>query len=219
MPDLMLYHAYTACTRVTLTALEQVGAPYVDHMLDMGRGEHRSPDYLALNPQGKVPALLVDGVLLTENLAILSWLSETFPEAGLLPRPADSLARAGVLSDLAWVSSSWHPSVRALKAPFMWTTGDIAPVKEKGGQLLTGLIGLLVRRLDGQDWWYGAQWSIVDTYLWWACINAEIGGFDLSPFTGITGWRARNENHPALVRALAREKAALSALKERQGQA
>lgn len=214
--DLKLFHAFTACTRVTLTALEQAGVPYDDHLLDMARGEHRSAEYLAINPHGKVPALLVDGRLLTENGAILRWLNAEYPSAGLFPEAGSELETARQLSDLLWVSSGWHPYVRAVKVPFMWTTGDHAPVRERGCELVSGVLRQLEQRLDGQDWWYGSQWSIIDTYLWWACINAEIGGFDLAPFAGITGWRARNEAHPALVRALRREAAAQTALEQKQ---
>ncbi len=214
--DLKLFHAFTACTRVTLTALEQAGAPYDDHLLDMAKGEHRSAEYLAINPHGKVPALLIDGRLLTENGAILRWLNAEYPSAGLFPQVSSELETARQLSDLLWVSSGWHPYVRAVKVPFMWTTGDHAPVRERGTELVSGVLRQLEQRLDGQDWWYGSQWSIIDTYLWWACINAEIGGFDLAPFAGIAGWRARNEAHPALVRALRREAAAQAVLEQKQ---
>lgn len=214
--DLKLFHAFTACSRVTLTALEQVAVPYADHLLDMAKGEHRSAEYLAINPHGKVPALLVDGRLLTENGAILRWLHGEYPAAGLFPAVASDLAAARQLADLLWVASGWHPYVRAVKVPFMWTTGDPAPVRERGTELVAGVLRQLEARVATQDWWYGEQWSIVDTYLWWACINAEIGGFDLSPFAGIADWRARNEAHPALVRALAREAAAEAALRNEQ---
>lgn len=214
--ELTLYHAYTACTRVTLAALEQVGEPYRDRMLDMQKGEHKAPAFLEINPQGKVPALLVDGEVLTENGAILLWLHARYPEAGLLPPAADDFARARHVSDLLWVASAWHPSVRAVKVPFMWTTGDHAPVRERGSQLVTALARTLEQRLADRPWWYGDGWSIVDTYLWWACINAEIGGFDLSAFPGLADWRARNEAHPALVRALARERAAFEALSQEE---
>jgi glutathione S-transferase len=213
---LKLFHAYTACTRVTLTALEHVGAIYDDELLDMARAEHRAPEFLAINPQGKVPSLLVDGALLTENGAILRWLDSEYPEAGLFPRTLNDIEYARQTSDLFWLSSGWHPYVRAVKVPSLWTTGDIAPVRERGTQLVAGVLRQLEQRLAGQNWWYGSDWSIIDTYLWWACVNAEIGGFDLSAFGGIADWRARNEAHPALVRALAREKAALGRVRNTQ---
>ena len=218
MNEFKLYHAYTACTRVTLTALEEVGVDYDDHMLDMSVREHLSPEYLAVNAQGKVPALAIGDDVLTENGAILSYLNERFPEAGLLPHAGDALARAHILSDLFWVSSGWHPVVRANKVPFLWTVGDHLPVREKGRQLLTPLVRQLDEKMLRQPWWFGDTWSIVDIYLWWAYINAEIGEFPLEGWEGIAAHRARCEARPALQRALAREEAAHLALQRRKAQ-
>lgn len=214
MPELKLYHAHTACSRVTLTALEQVGVPYDDHMINFRSGENRQPAYRALNPQGKVPCLLVDGRPLTENLAILRWLHATWPQAGLFPPAANAWDEAQQLSVLSWISSAWHPTVRAVKVPMMWTTGEEAPVRERGGQLFSALLDLLDGELAQRRWWFGEDWSIVDTYFWWACINSEFGGFDLSGWTNIARHRADNEAHPALQRALAREAAAHAAMME-----
>ena len=131
MPDLKLFLFPGACSRVSLTALEQTGAAYETVMIDLMQGEHTRPDYRATNPRGKVPALLVDGKLLSENAAILRWLDRTYPAAGLFPQPADEWDAAQQLSDLFWVSSVWHPYVRANKMPSRWTTGDPAPVRSR----------------------------------------------------------------------------------------
>ncbi len=213
MPDLKLFHAYTACTRVTLTALEATGADYRDHMIDFMAGENRTPDYLAISPGGKVPCLLVaDGEPLTENGAILRYLHKTFPDAGLFPQARDAWEEAQQLSALFWVSSGWHPSGRAVKVPFMWTTGDVEPVRERGRELFSGLLDQLDAEMAERRWWFGEEWSIVDTYLWWAYINSEFGGFDLSPWKNVARHRADNEAMPQLQRALAREQAAQDAL-------
>lgn len=219
MPELHLYHAHTACTRVTLAALEHVGVPYTDTMLDMTRGEHRAPAYLAVNPLGKVPCLLVDGEPLTENGAILRWLHATWPEAGLFPPAATALDEAHQLAALFWVASGWHPTVRAVKVPFMLTTGDPVPVKARGEQQYSILLDRLDAEMARRRWWLGDEWSIIDTYLWWACVNSQFGGFDLSPWTNVSRYLADNAAHPALVRALAREEAALARMTEGKGKA
>lgn len=212
MPDLKLFHFPGACSRVSLTALEHVGAVYADEMVDLLKGEHRTAGYRATNPRGKVPALLVDGQLLSENAAILRWLDRTYPEAGLFPVPSDDWEAAQQLSDLFWVSSVWHPYVRANKAPMRWTTGDIVPVRERGVELLTPCIEQLEERLADRDWWYG-EWSIIDVYFYWAYTTAEEGHFDLSPYPNINRHRVAVEALPAFQRALARERAA----RKRQG--
>jgi len=210
--ELILYHAYTACTRVTLTALETVGEPYEDRIIDFQAGDSRKPEYLAISPGGKVPCLLVDGQPMTENGAILRWLHKTYPDAGLFPMAQGPWDEAQQLSALLWVSSGWHPSVRAVKVPFMMTKGDPAPVRERGGELFSSLLDQLDEELARRRWWFGDDWSIVDTYFWWAYINSEFGGFDLSPWKNVARHRADNEALPQLKRALAREQAAQDSL-------
>jgi glutathione S-transferase len=210
VPELVLYHLPGACSRVTLTALEQVGVPYEDRMVDLMKGQQRSPEYLAVNPRGKIPALLVDGELLAENGAILSWLHMRWPEAGLLPEAANSIAAAHQQADLFSLSSFWHPSVRAMRMPIRWTTGDQEQVREKGRELVSGPIAAMDARLAQQDWWFGAAWSVCDTYFCWNYTTAEEGGLDLSGLAGINAHRARVEAHPPFQRALAREQAAIA---------
>lgn len=211
--DLKLFHGYTACSRVTLTALETLGVPYEEQIILFEKGEHKSPDYLRLNPAGKVPCLMIDGQPLTENGAILRFLHAEYPEAGLFPQAKDNWDCAQQLSVLLWISAGWHPYVRAVKMPMMWTTGDIGPVREKGKELFSGVLDQLDAELADRKWWFGDQWSIVDTYFWWAYINSEFGGFDLSPWKNIARHRSDNEALPQLQRALAREQAAYDARK------
>lgn len=207
MAELVLYHLPGACSRVTMTALEQVGADYADRAVDLRRGEQRTPEYLAVNRRGKIPALLVDNRLLTENAAILWWLHTENPLAGLLPA-VDAWGQAQQQSDLFWVSSVWHPAVRANMMPIRWTTGDPAPVRTRGKQLMAPLLARLETRLAAQKWWYGDDWSILDTYLYWCYTTAEEGEYDLSGLDRIADHRRRVAEHPAFVRAIAREDAA-----------
>lgn len=209
--ELVIYHAHTACSRVTLAALEQVGAPYQDRLLDLRAAEHRKPDYLAVSPQGKVPCLVADGASLTENAAILRWLHSAFPDAGLFPEASDPWDEAKQLSVLHWIASGWHPTVRAVKVPFMWTTGAPEPVRARGEEALSAYLDQIDAVLAERKFWFGETWSIVDTYFWWAYTNSEFGGFDLASWSHVTRHRADNEAWPALQRALAREAAAVTA--------
>ena len=202
--DLKLYFFPRACSRVAMTALEHVGADYEAIMVDLTKGAHMRPDYRALNPRGKVPALLVDGQLLSENAAIQLWLHEAFPDAGLLPAANTAWDRAQIMSDLFWVSSVWHPYVRANMMPIRWTTGDPAPVRERGKELIAPCLQQLEARLTQQPFWYGA-WSIIDVYFYWCYTTAEKGEFDLSPYPAIARHRAAIEALPAFQRAVARE--------------
>jgi glutathione S-transferase len=207
MTELTLFHFPGGCSRVSMTALEHVGVPFTDVMVNLMAGEHMQPAYKATNPRGKIPALLVDGQLLSENAAIQLWLNDRYPEAGLLPRAANDWERAQHLSDLFWVSSVWHPYVRANKVPSRWTVGEEAPVRARGVELLTPCVRQLEERLATSEWWYG-DWSIIDVYFYWAYTTAEEGQFNLSPYLEINRHRAAVEALPAFQRALAREAAA-----------
>ena len=80
-----LYHSPNTRSSGSLTLLEELGAPYELHVLNMKAGEQRQPAYLAINPMGKVPALRHGDALITEQVAIFLYLADLFPEAGLAP--------------------------------------------------------------------------------------------------------------------------------------
>ena len=83
MTDLTLYHISPSRSSIAHWMLEEVGEPYDLHVLSMKKGENRQPDFLAVNPMGKVPALKHNGVVITEAAAICCYLADTFPKAGL----------------------------------------------------------------------------------------------------------------------------------------
>src|SRR5258708_24586456 len=101
MPTLTLHFAPDTCARVPLIALEEIGCPYKIEIVAFAKGQHRSPEYLALNPKGKVPTLIADGRALSANVAILSWLARTFPHAGVLPAGTPRLSHRVTCADLA----------------------------------------------------------------------------------------------------------------------
>ena len=89
MTDLTLYHASPSRSSVTLWMLEELGQPYDLKLMSLEKGENRQPDYLAINPMGKVPAIRHGDVVVTETAAICAYLADAFPESGLAPPPGD----------------------------------------------------------------------------------------------------------------------------------
>jgi glutathione S-transferase len=83
LADLTLYHAAPSRSSVVLWMLEEIGEPYDIHLLSLKKGENRTPDYLAVNPMGKVPALRHGDVVISEVAAICAYLADAFPKAGL----------------------------------------------------------------------------------------------------------------------------------------
>lgn len=197
-----------ACSRVTMNALEEIGLSYEDIALDLISGQQKSPDYLAVNPRGKIPALLIGDRLLTENAAILLYLDRSYPHGGLLPVTGDSVADAQAISDLIWCSSSVHPVVRSIRMPIRLTEGDPEPVRARGMSMIQPIIEMINERLERGPWWFGADWSIVDVYLYWNYDTARSAGFDFSRYPAFVGHSQRVRDRPSFQRALARELAA-----------
>ena len=111
-----LFHAPNTRSSGALILLEELAADYTLHVLNMKAGEQRGAEYLAINPMGKVPALLHEGALVTEQVAIYLYLADLYPEAGLAPPIGDPL-RGPYLRWMVFYASCFEPAVvdRALK--------------------------------------------------------------------------------------------------------
>jgi maleylpyruvate isomerase len=168
----------------TRIALNLKGIAYEQVGIDLRQGVQRSPEYLALNPQGLVPALEVDGRVLVQSPAILEWLEEAHPEPPLLPRdPAD---RAEVRAMAALIGCDVHPlnNLRVLKA-----------VAELGGEQsdwtarwITAGFEALERHIErrGGRFSFGDGPTLADCYLVPQVYSARRFEVDLSPFPRIT---------------------------------
>lgn len=118
-----LHYGPGACSFVPHAGLEVVkaatGHDFVAHVVKLHKGEQRTPEYLALNPNGQVPTLVVDGTPLTQIVAICDYLDRRFPEAGLLPQ--DPWARAQAMSRFAWMNNTVHPTFTHVFMPERFT--------------------------------------------------------------------------------------------------
>src|SRR5205814_8821710 len=113
---LTLFYAPGACSMASHIALEETGAPYQTQVVALAQGEQTKPEYLnRVNSRGKVPALKTDDGTLTENVAILTYLARTFPDAKLLPTDPPGTARA--LSHMAYLSNTVHPAFTHIMRP------------------------------------------------------------------------------------------------------
>ncbi len=203
-PDLVLYHFPGACSQVAICALEEAELDYRLELVNLAAGEQGAPAYLAVNPLGKVPYLLIDGVGLAENAAILSFIGASRPQAGLFPTGNDIRQKAEAIGGMAFCGGTLHPAVRGILNPQRLTTGDGAPVREKATQLANKAFAEAERRIAMRGWWLG-DWSIVDVYLNWAFGVARSGGFDTAPFPSLEKLRDRLADRPAFARTMERE--------------
>lgn len=110
MSQLEFYHIAPSRSSTVLWMLEEVGAPYDLKLMSMKRGENRQPDYLKINPMGKVPAIVHDGTVVTETGAVCLYLADAFPEAGLSV-PLDDPRRGSLLRWIFFHHGSFEPAV------------------------------------------------------------------------------------------------------------
>lgn len=126
---LKLYFAPGACSFVPHALLEAAGEPFEPVLVKLHRGENHSPDYQAINPRAQVPVLVDGGEVITQILAIVSWLDHRFPQCNFLPR--EPLARVRTLETLAWMNNTVHPTFTHVFMPHKFAASPQAQAEIK----------------------------------------------------------------------------------------
>ncbi|WP_298575140.1 glutathione S-transferase family protein [uncultured Luteimonas sp.] len=192
-------HGYSPsgnCHKLRLL-LEQLQLPHRWIETDSSRGQTRTPEYLALNPNGKVPMLVrADGGVLVESNAILHYLAEGSP---LLPQ--DRWTRAQALSWMFFEQYSHEPYIAVARFICGWTPIDSSRRAELPGLRERGHRALVVmeRHLARQPWFTGQDYGVADIALFAYTGVAGDGGFDLAPYPALRDWLARVCATPGFV--------------------
>jgi glutathione S-transferase len=209
MSDIQLYMAPGTCARVSCIALEEAGVDFETVVIRFMKGEHKSPEFRKFNPKGKVPTLVLDGESLTENVAILTYLNQLYPDAKLIPQAKDELARMRQLADLCFCSTTLHPIVTRIRmAPFIAGMECAGKVWRAACKAMVENFEIIEDRLADRSWWYGDEWSAMDAYLYWVFWRVEGAEFDTSGYPRFADHASRMEARPAVQRTLAREETA-----------
>ena len=180
--------------------LAQLGIPYEYVETDILKGETRTPEFLKLNPNGRVPlVVLEDGTPLAESNAILFYFAEGTPYL-----PADKLGRARVLQWLFFEQYSHEPYVAVARFLLRHTAPDdprreVLEQRQKGGY---AALGVMERHLAENPFFVGDRYSIADIALYAYTHVADQGGFELSSFSCIRAWLARVEGQAGYERML-----------------
>lgn len=204
---LKLFYSPGACSLASHIALEEVGAEFEAVLTSTRGGAQRRPEFLALNPKGKVPALLTDRGVLSENPAILGWIAQTWLGAGLAPAD-DPYAFAEMQAFNMFLSATVHIAFNHWFKPEAWT-GDpagVPGVKARAGELIAKHFSLIEERLaDGREWVHG-QHSTSDGYLLvFSRWLTGMGAGEIADYPNILAHRTRTQERPAVRRALERE--------------
>jgi glutathione S-transferase len=153
---LTLYFSPGSSSMATHIALNEIGVPFEAKLTALHENAHRAPGYLGVNPEGKVPTLVIDGRPLTEVAATLWYLARRHPEAGLLPQYGDVQGEARVISWMSFIASTIHPARRA------------------GNERWREVFALAEERLGTNDWTVD-RYSIGDIHLFrlfWRFVDA-----------------------------------------------
>ena len=184
------------CHKVRLL-LEQLGRDYRWVETDSSRGETRTPEFLAKNPNGRVPLVeLDDGRHMAESNAILCWLAEGTPYFA-----GDAWLRAQALSWMFFEQYSHEPYIAVARFIRGWTPADsprraeLPKLRERGHQALA----VMERHLLSAPWFSGAEYGIADIALFAYTDVAGEGGFDLAPYPALRDWLARVRATPGFV--------------------
>ncbi len=209
---LTLYYAAHTCSLATHIALEEAGADYSTVRIDFARAQQQSPEYLAVNPKGRVPALITDRGILTETPAMLAFVAQSFPAAGLAPID-DPFAFAEVQAFNSYLCSTLHVAHAHRMRGHRWVDADdtaaLAAMQRKVPQSVTA--GFELIESDGLrgEWVMGDRYTICDPYLFTLAQWLEADGVDPARIPRVVDHRRRMSERATVRRAVAAELAAV----------
>ena len=198
------YYAPHTCALAAHIVLEHVGAAYEGLRLDFGRNQQRSPEYLAVNPKGRVPALVTERGVLTETPALLLYLAQTHPQAGLAPLD-DPFALAELQAVNSWLCSTVHIAHAHRPRAYRWADDAAAQqaMKAKVPQNMDECFDWIERELLRGPWVMGERFSIADPYLFAITGWLPGDGVPIDRYPRVADHFARMQALPAVQRALA----------------
>ena len=206
---LTLYFCPGACSTASHIGLEEAGAQYTENPVWLPKGEQKTEAYLKINPRGKVPALSVDGKILTENTAILTYIAKQFPAKNLMPK--DPLEEARCISTMAWFSNIVHPSYTHYMRPERFAADAAAQpsIKDTGKKTFWTNLQEIDSLLAGKDWIMGKDFSVADGYALvfygWG-LRAELPMKELANYTA---FKDRMLKRPAVMKVLTSEESVI----------
>ena len=213
-PKIKLFYSPGACSLASHIVLEETGAPFELERVALADGAQRRPEYLAINPKGRVPVIAEGDFILTENPAILYYLAQRFPAAQLWPDDLQEAARCAEW--LAWGSSGIHVTYAHVSRPERYTSSETAAgnVKEKAQSACRETWSMIEARLAASKstWAAGEHYSVADAYLFvfWNWGRGQRLGYDMAhDFPVWTKHARRMGERPAVRRALEQEEIAL----------
>ncbi|WP_298721346.1 glutathione S-transferase family protein [uncultured Ferrovibrio sp.] len=199
-----LFYSSNSCSLASHIALEEAGVPYEAVRLDLKAGDQRKPEYLKMNPKGRVPTLVTEQGVLTESPAILTYIAQRFPEAKLAPLN-DAFAFAQVQSFNSYLCSTVHVAHAHKVRGTRWADDPVAlaDMQRKVPQTMGECFDLIERELFRGPWAMGEDYTIVDPYLFTFTTWLEGDEVDVARFPKVQAHMKRMMERPAVKKVLA----------------
>jgi len=184
-------------------ALEEAGADYEGIKTDIKTGAHQTPEYLAINPKGRVPALITDEGILTETPAILVYIAQTHPAAKLAPLD-DPFRFAQLQAFTSYMASTVHVAHAHKHRGHRWADQESSykDMTAKVPETMSACAAYIDSDLLQGPWVLGDDYSVADAYLFTVARWLESDGVDVSRFKNIEAHFARMSERPAVKRAM-----------------
>jgi glutathione S-transferase len=205
---LTLYYAPGTCALASHIALECAGAKYETVRLDFSKTQQRSPEYLRINPKGRVPALVTDRGVITETPAILQYIAQTHPQAGLVPLD-DPFLLAKVNEFNSYICATVHVAHAHKRRASRWADDEHAQaaMAAKAAQNMADCFDLIERRMLQGPWVLGEQFSISDPYLFTLAGWLKGHGIDVAAYPKVAAHHARLQEDERVKKVLAQHSA------------
>jgi glutathione S-transferase len=201
-----LYYAADTCSLASHIALEDAGAEYSTVRISFAAEQQRQPEYLAINPKGRVPALVTDSGVLTETPAMLAFIAQRFPQAKLAPLD-DPFWFAQVQAFNSYLCSTLHVAHSHRMRGNRWAddAAAIASMQRKVPDSVASCYQLIEEHMLGKPWVMGETYTICDPYLFTIAQWLEQDGVDPSRFPKVIDHRRRMSERPQVRKAIAEE--------------
>ena len=201
---LKLFAAAGTCSLATAIALEEAGADYDLVKLDFAADEQRGAEFLALNPKGRVPALLTDQGLITENVALLAFIAQSFPARNLAPSNLVQFAQMQAFN--SYLSSTVHVNHAHNRRGYRWSddAAVIEALRVKVPQNMNECYAMIENTMFKSPWVMGEQFTVADGYLYTIDTWLKNDGVELRDYPTLFAHFNRMNERPAVKRALER---------------
>lgn len=203
MSELTLYLAPGTCAMAVRIALVEANAPHRVAGLDFAAGEQRSPEYLAINPKGRVPALVTERGVLTETPALLLYVAQRFPQADLAPLD-DPFLLARMQEVNSFLASTVHVSHAHGRRPARWADDEraMAAMQAKMPQNMRDGFDQIERHYLAGPWVLGERFSLADIYLFVVASWLAGDGVPIDEFPKVAAHTRRVLARPSVQQAL-----------------